>query len=268
MRITRITKIIAAAALTMLLWSCTTPKLGYFQGVESGTVQQLAQQQIIKLQPGDKLSILVGSKDPGLAYLFNLQIVGRYRTSRSDASLTTSQVACYTVDPNGDIDFPVLGTLHLAGMTRSEIAAYIKGQLIGRDMLKDPVVTVDFLDLTVSVLGEVHSPGRYSIDHDKISLIEALGKAGDLTIYGKRENVLVQRTQGDKLYNYRVDLTNPESLYNSPVYYLQQGDLVYVEPNDKKARESTVNGNTLRTPTFWMSVASLVASLSVIIFRR
>lgn len=267
MKLNKITKIAAFLAIGTMLWSCETPKLGYFQGVESGTVQQLSDPSIIKLQTGDKLSILVGSKDPGLAYLFNLQIVGRYRTTRSDASLTTSQVACYTVDPEGNIDFPVLGKLNLVGMTRSEVAGYIKGQLIGRELLKDPVVTVDFLDLSISVLGEVHTPGRYGIDHDKITLIEAIGKAGDLTIYGKRNNVLVQRIAGNKLYNYRVDLTDPQSLYSSPVYYLQQGDLVYVEPNDKKARESTVNGNTLRTPTFWMSVTSLLASLCVIIFR-
>ena len=112
--------LIMLSVLTLLVTSCTAPKLGYFQDVQSGQVQQLQTPELVTIQPGDKLSILVGSKDPGLAYLFNLQIVGRYRTSQSDANLTTSQVASYTVDGDGYIDFPVLGKLHIAGKTRSQ----------------------------------------------------------------------------------------------------------------------------------------------------
>ncbi|MBQ6648706.1 MAG: polysaccharide export protein [Muribaculaceae bacterium] len=259
--------LIMLSVLTLLVTSCTAPKLGYFQDVQSGQVQQLQTPELVTIQPGDKLSILVGSKDPGLAYLFNLQIVGRYRTSQSDANLTTSQVASYTVDGDGFIDFPVLGKLHIAGKTRSEIAAFVKNELISRQMLKDPVVTVDFLDLFFSVMGEVNSPGRFLMDHDKTTLIDALSRAGDLTINGRRDNVLVMREYEGKNMAYRIDLTNMQSLYQSPVYYLKQGDMIYVEPNEKKARESTAMGNTLLQPTLWISLASLLTSISVLIFK-
>lgn len=253
--------------LTIIVSSCEAPKLGYFQDVQSGQVQQLSAPKLVTVEPGDKLSILVGSKDPSLAYLFNLQIVGRYKTSQSDANLSTNQVASYTVDETGCIDFPVLGKLNISGKTRSEVASYIKHELISRQMLKDPIVTVDFLDLFFSVMGEVNAPGRFLMDHDKTTLIDALSRAGDLTINGKRDNVLVMREEDGKQMAYRVDLTNIQSLYNSPVYYLKQGDMIYVEPNEKKAREATAAGNAFLQPTLWISLASLLTSVSVLIFK-
>lgn len=253
--------------LTIIVSSCEAPKLGYFQDVQSGQVQQLSAPKLVTVEPGDKLSILVGSKDPGLAYLFNLQIVGRYKTSQSDANLSTNQVASYTVDETGCIDFPVLGKLNISGKTRSEVASYIKHELISRQMLKDPIVTVDFLDLFFSVMGEVNAPGRFLMDHDKTTLIDALSRAGDLTINGKRDNVLVMREEDGKQMAYRVDLTNIQSIYNSPVYYLKQGDMIYVEPNEKKAREATAAGNAFLQPTLWISLASLLTSVSVLIFK-
>ena len=253
--------------LTIIVSSCEAPKLGYFQDVQSGQVQQLSAPKLVTVEPGDKLSILVGSKDPGLAYLFNLQIVGRYKTSQSDANLSTNQVASYTVDETGCIDFPVLGKLNISGKTRSEVASYIKHELISRQMLKDPIVTVDFLDLFFSVMGEVNAPGRFLMDHDKTTLIDALSRAGDLTINGKRDNVLIMREEDGKQMAYRVDLTNIQSLYSSPVYYLKQGDMIYVEPNEKKAREATAAGNAFLQPTLWISLASLLTSVSVLIFK-
>lgn len=253
--------------MTIIVSSCDAPKLGYFQDVQSGQVQQLSAPKLVTVEPGDKLSILVGSKDPGLAYLFNLQIVGRYKTSQSDANLSTTQVASYTVDETGCIDFPVLGKLNISGKTRSEVASYIKHELISRQMLKDPIVTVDFLDLFFSVMGEVNAPGRFLMDHDKTTLIDALSRAGDLTINGKRDNVLIMREEDGKQMAYRVDLTNIQSLYSSPVYYLKQGDMIYVEPNEKKAREATAAGNAFLQPTLWISLASLLTSVSVLIFK-
>jgi len=253
--------------LIVAVTSCQAPKLGYFQDVQSGQVHQLQPPKLVTIEPGDKLSILVGSKDPGLAYLFNLQIVGRYRTSQSDANLSTSQVASYTVDEHGEIDFPVLGKLKIVGKTRSGVASFIKNELISRQMLKDPVVTVDFLDLFFSVMGEVNQPGRFLMDHDKTTLIDALSRAGDLTINGRRDNVLVMREVEGNQMAYRINLTNVESLYSSPVYYLKQGDMIYVEPNEKKARESTGTGNAFMQPTLWISLASLLTSVSVLIFK-
>ena len=181
--------------------------------------------------------------------------------------MTTSQVASYTLDENGEIDFPVLGKLNIKGKTRSEVAAYIKNELISRQLLNDPVVTVAFLDLYFSVMGEVNSPGRFLMDHDKTTLIDALSRAGDLTIFGRRDNVLVLREADGQQLAYRVDLTNLQSIYNSPVYDLKQGDMIYVEPNDKKAREATPTGNAFAQPTLWISLASLITTISVLIFK-
>ena len=143
----------------------------------------------------------------------------------------------------------------------------IKKELINRNQLKDPVVTVEFMNLTYSVLGEVSSPGRYSIEKDKVTILDAISEAGDLTIFGKRENVLVLRNENGTQRVYDVNLCSGNDIYNSPVYYLQQDDVVYVEPNKVKARQSTVNGNTIFTPSFWLSVLSLATTITVLIVK-
>jgi len=128
-------------------------------------------------------------------------------------------------------------------------------------------VTVEFMNLTVSVLGEVANPGRYSIDKDYITLLEALSMAGDMTIFGKRDKVLVLREVEGQQRVYGVDLRSAEQLYNSPVYYLQQDDVVYVEPNSMRARQSTVNGNNVLSATFWMSLVSLITTVTVLFVK-
>ncbi|MBQ0115412.1 MAG: polysaccharide export protein [Bacteroidales bacterium] len=250
-----------------MMASCTTPRVGLFQNAESGSSFKIQSPQFVLLQPGDKLSILVSSKDPQLAYLFNLPIVGHYRTTSSEQGLNINQVASYTVDQNGCIDFPVVGEMKLAGMTKKEISQYIKNTLINKGYLKDPQVTVDFLDLTFGVIGEVKNPGRFAFDHDKITLLDAISRAGDLTIYGIRENVLVTREENGEQKFYRINMTNVEEIYSSPVYYLKPNDIIYVEPNDKKAKESTIVGATYNSPSFWLSVASVLTSMSVLIFK-
>lgn len=132
-------------------------------------------------------------------------------------------------------------------------------------MVKDPVVTVEFMNLAVSVLGEVNNPGRYNIDKDNITILDALSQAGDLTVYGKREKVLILRNEDGKQRVYGVNLCSGDHIYSSPAYYLQQNDVVYVEPNDTKARQSTVNGNNVRSTSFWISLASLLTSIAILI---
>lgn len=256
-----------AAAMALALCACETPKLGYFQNVQSGQSYDVSKPIFVTLQPGDKLSILVSSKDPNLAYLFNLPIVGHYRTSTSEQSLNSNQVASYTLDKDGNIDFPVLGELHVSGLSRKEVATLIKTNLIDRQLLKDPMVVVDFLDLTYGVMGEVRNPGRYGFDHDKLTILDALSRAGDLTIYGMRENVLVAREDNGRQSYYRVNLTNADELYSSPVFYLKPNDIIYIEPNTRRAKESTEMGNALSQPGLWVSVASLLTSVAVLIFK-
>lgn len=152
-------------------------------------------------------------------------------------------------------------------MKRVEIASYIKDELVSKNLVKDPVVTVEFMNLCFSVMGEVNAPGRFNIDRDRLTILDALSMAGDLTIYGNREKVLVLRQEGNTQRVYGVNLTSGEHIYTSPAYHLQQNDVVYVEPNSTKARQSTVNGNNVRSTSFWISLASLLTSIAVLIVK-
>ena len=269
--------LLQAAGLLWAVWglvACSTPaRITYFQDLRPGeSEQQVVAATEIKVRPGDKLSIIVNSRDPQLTQLFNLpyvtQQIGRGATSTSSSSNATSQgVSGYTVDEEGMIDFPVLGKIEIAGKNREEIAAFIKEELLAKNLVKDPVVTVEYMNLCISVLGEVASPGRYSIDRDKVTLLDAISMAGDLTIYGKREKVLVLREENGVQRVYGVNLCSAEHLYTSPVYYLRQNDVVYVEPNNVRARQATVNGNNVRSTSFWISLASLLTTIAVLVFK-
>lgn len=263
-------KSILLLCVTILLMSgCAAPKhIGYFQDLEHGNPEEILKTANITVKPEDKISIVVNSKDPLLADMFNLPIVSHRVGFTQSSSLSQSQqISCYTVDQQGEIDFPVLGKIQVAGKDREEIAAIIKQKLVEKKYVNDPVVTVEFANLYISVLGEVNKPGRYNIDRDKVSLLDAIGMAGDLTIFGKRDNVVVIREEDGKQVSYKVDLTSAYALYASPVYYLRQKDVVYVEPNDTRKRQSTVNGNNVRSTSFWISLASLLTTISVLIFK-
>ncbi|MBO4642271.1 MAG: polysaccharide biosynthesis/export family protein [Bacteroidaceae bacterium] len=261
-------KFAGTIVMVLALAACSTPKdVAYFQDRTDGASIQILNQQVIKVQPSDKLSIVVNSKNPELANMFNLPVyTSRIGAIERTSNLTASQqISCYTVDTEGNIDFPQLGKLRVAGMQREEIARLIKGKLVETQLVNDPVVTVEFANLYFSVLGEVAHPGRFTIDQDKISILDAISMAGDLTINGKRQNVTVLRENNGKQDIYTLDLTSAYNLYSSPVYYLQQKDIVYVEPNDTRIRQSTVNGNNVRSTSFWISVTSLLTSIAVLV---
>lgn len=255
-------RLIILSLAALLATACSAPKIAYLEDINSGQTVQIANVKNIRILPDDKISVLVNSRDPLLSNLFNLPYVTRQLGAIDNKSSYSQGLSGYTVDTEGNIDFPVLGKVHVAGLTRSEIAAKIKGELEGQNLVKDPVVTVEFLNLTVSVLGEVQRPGRFSIDKDRVTILDAISMAGDLTIQGKRENVLVQRETDGKTTLYRVDLTKGSELYASPVFYLQQNDVVYVEPNAMKARQATVNGNNVRSTAFWFSLVSVLTSIA------
>lgn len=263
------------AIAAVMASSCSTPQnIAYFQDVNSGTVLQPQQQLDIRVRPEDKLSIMVNTQDPALSALFNLvQVQNRLNSSTSAATSIgsaagsgNSQVSFYTVDSNGDIMFPVLGKLHIGGMRREQVATYITEELVSRDLVKDPVVTVEFGNTGISVIGEVASPGRYEFNKDRVTIIDALAMAGDLTQNGQRENVMVLRElDNGNQQAYRIDLTDATQLASSPVFYLQQNDVIYVEPNDKKKRETTPNGNTPYTPSFWVSMGSFAVTIATLV---
>lgn len=249
--------------------SCaSTKEIVYFQDSDSKGQFDLAALQVIRVYPTDRLSIVVSSKDPELAAPFNLVTVQRTIGMGNSSGIggSGSQLSCYTVDEKGNIEFPILGDIHVAGLTRHEIASLIKGMIIGLDYIRDPVVTVEFADMYVSVLGEVNGPGRKTFSKDRVTIIDAIASAGDLTIDGLRTNVKVYREEEGKQVCYALDLTSGENVFASPVYYLRQNDVVYVEPNKKKVRESTVNGNSVLSIPFWMSSASFLVSITTMIF--
>lgn len=267
-----------ALFLAAVLSSCSTPKsVTYFQDIDTIVTEAQTKAASIKVQPEDKLMILVTSKDPEMSSIFNLSVASSrlgqvtHTYKRDGASLsansTSDNMGYYTVNEAGNIEFPVLGSLHVAGMTRSELAGYIKGELAGRGLLKDAVVTIEYVNTGVNILGEVSSPGRYTINRDRLTILDALALAGDLTIQGQRENVLVIREENGKRSTYRLDLTNAQQVMNSPAYYLQQNDVVYVEPNSVRKRQTTVNGNNVLSASFWVSVASLLTSIAVLIVK-
>jgi polysaccharide export outer membrane protein len=251
----------------LLFASCATnKKISYFQDAQNADSARIAlQSPEIRLRTEDKLSIVVNCRDPELSALFNLpyssRVIGASNTNNISGTSNVG-VSCYAIDPNGNIDFPELGVIHIAGMTRTEVASYIKQELINRNLVSDPVVTVEYSNLHFSVFGEVKNPGQFNIVRDKVTLLDALSTAGDLTINGKRTNVMVLRTDSDgNVLTYKVNMTSLDSVVNSPVYYLCQNDQIYVEPTKKRARESTANGNVFASPSFWISTASAITTL-------
>lgn len=249
-------------SLLVIITSCAeTKQFAYFQDMSNdGVTPQVSMPVDIKAQVGDQLSININAQDDRLQKMFNLSMV-----SSGGSSNQTRLV--YTVDSKGCITLPVLGEVKVLGLTREQIAALVSQELKARELLSDPVVVVQFQNAFVSVLGDVGNPGRINFDKDNMTIIDAIAQAGDLQATGKRARVFVLRQVNGKQQMYAVDMAKAESIYSSPVYYLQQNDVVYVEPNAMKARTASVNGNTFRTVGFWMSVSSFLMSLIVLITK-
>ena len=248
----------------LLLASCSTQKkILYFQDAPDGSTEDIFNKEgRIRLQPDDVISIIVKSRDMSLTNLFNLPYYTQRLGSNTEFSSNYSNgVATYLVNQNGDITFPVVGRIHVEGLTRGELAELIQNRLISENLVKDPVVSVDFTNLYVSVLGDVARPGRIKIDHDSFTLLDAISAAGDLAITGQRGGVRVMRVENGQQKTYMVDMRSVNDIANSPVYFLKQNDVVYVEPNNMKARQSTVNGNNVLNASFWVSVSSLAVTI-------
>lgn len=264
-------KLLFLLVITVLLFSsCNSiTNFNYFQDTAAGDVAHIpALTQAVTIKPYDKIYIFITSKDPQLSSIYNLISVQNRIGGQSSntAALTNSTISSYTVDAEGNVELPVLGKLHVAGLNRNQIEEAVKTRLTtAEEGIKDATVTVDFANLHIAVLGEVKTQGIINIDRDQFTLLDAIARAGDLTQYGNRKNVKVFRKEGNEQHIYEVDLTNYKSLCESPVYMLQQDDVIYVEPNKVKARQSTATGNTLLTPSFWMSVLSVAISVAVLI---
>ena len=270
----QIKKLIPVLGTALLLSACSSTKdISYFQDLQAGHESVITAIPPIKLRPNDKVSIIVSTSDQRLNALFNLPVANNRLGSNTSGSGTggsstsNGEVAPYTIDKQGNIEFPVLGKLHIGGMSREEVAEYIRRELISRDLAKNPIVTVDFLNLGVSVMGEVAKPGRVAIPREDFTILDAISSSGDLTIFGKRDNVRVLREENGIQKVYSINLNSGKDITQSPVYYLQQNDVVYVEPNATKARQSTANGNSWLTPTFWISIASFATTIALLFIK-
>ena len=252
---TRTIKSICFIAIIILFASCkTVDKINYMQDIKANDIINTTPKDI-RLLPGDQISVFVKSKDDVLTEHFNISLPNMQKT------------LSYTIDPNGEVDFPMVGKIKLSGETRSEAAETIKSKLIEEYGVKDAIVTLDFANLRVSVLGEVNKPGNISIDKDNINILEALSMAGDMTIYGKRNDIMVVRDNGSQKETYIVNLTSAKETMSSPAYYLKQNDIVYVPANKTRQRQTTINGNNVLSTSFWVSVASLITTIAVVIFK-
>lgn len=265
--------LLALFALTMLLGSCKSSNLVYFSDV-SDTIEGSIplQERELKLQAGDELLINVSSTVPEATQIYNLPFNIAPSISQGDIKKNDMQTQkqTYIVSPDGYITFPILGKLQVAGLTTRQLAVMLTDK-IARDV-DDPYVRVQLVNFNVKVMGEVSRPGMYKMDNERATVIDALAKAGDMTIHGKRNKVTVWREE-DGVAKYHILDLNDSKIHNSPYYFLQQNDMVYVEPSSARSGQADYNqNNSFKTSVVStiVSACSVIASLviALVINRR
>jgi len=245
--------------LVFLVGGCASPeKLRYFNGVEDGRYNKSIDLDIVvpSLQKGDILAITVKSLNAEASAMFNPP-VNMYSAFTTN---TTVDPFGYLVSPKGTIEFPVLGEIKAEGMRKDSLAAYIKNELVNRKLLIDPIVTIRIMNFRVTVLGEVNKPGVINILNEKITVLEALGLAGDMTLYGRRNNILLIRDEGAKRLVKRLDISS-DQLFKSEYFYLKSGDVLYIETNNTKVQ------STSRFTQLLPAILSGLAFLAIIFDR-
>jgi polysaccharide export outer membrane protein len=249
----------------ILVFSCKPrEELVYYQNIDSLAQSEKLNTYEIKIQPDDLLMIIVSAEDSESAIPFNLTSGTIESTTTKGVGSTAGEEAIqsYLVDASGTIDFPVLGKLKVAGLSRSEVLRLLEGK-IGL-YIKKPIINLRLINFKISVQGEVTNPGTFPVNSDRITLIEAISMAKDLTIYGKRDNILIIReVNGIKSYH-RVDITKADFI-NSPFYYLAQNDVVYVEPNKTRINGAAVGANTgviISVTSLLITVITLILTAS------
>lgn len=249
-------------AIAMLLVGCNAQqRVLYLQDVENGSEIELPKNYQIKIKPLDEITVVVNSKNPELALPFNSS--SSYNAISGSGYTTTAtenSLQVFTVDNKGYITLPIIGEVKCVGLTRDELAEIIEQKIVESNYIADPHVNVRFADIYISILGEVTRPGRYDIKRDKITILEALALAGDMTIFGSREDVAVIREIDGRNVVTKLDLRSSE-IFESPCYYLEQNDVVVVSPNKYKAATAEINQNR----SFWISLASTGISLATLL---
>ncbi|MGC3978944.1 MAG: polysaccharide biosynthesis/export family protein [Paludibacteraceae bacterium] len=246
--------------IILIVSGCASQKeLSYFNTVNKNSADSInaffKAKNESRISVGDQLSIIVSGPDPKAVVAFNSPIVSYY-SPNSDVIYGQPTLQPYLVDVDGNVNMPQIGKLKLQGLKKSEAVELITQKL--EPFLKNPIVTIGFVNYKITVLGEVLRPGQYPITNERITLLDALGLAGDMTIYGKRDNVLIARENNGKLEFARLNL-NTDEIFKSPYYYLQQNDVVYIEPNGAKAISSQ------NVPLYISGISTLITLVTLIV---
>jgi|SRR5690554_17513 len=259
----RFSPLIPILLITLVLFiGCASKKdILYMQDIERLAEQQQEMYANPIIRPNDILMINVSADDMDVAMPFNLLAPAQNMQQMRQQTLGIArEIQGYIVDADGTIQFPILGELQVGGMTRQDLLKMLYSRI--GEHIQNPIINVRITNYKVTIIGEVTRPGAYSIGDERVTLLEALGMAGDLTIYGKRDNILIIREENG-LKNYKViDLTKSDFLH-SDFYYLQQNDVVYVQPNGPQVQASAYNRNV----GAWVSIASLLISVILLIDR-
>jgi polysaccharide export outer membrane protein len=231
-------------------------KIIYFQDNKN---QKIKEEEVLKFKKDDLLQIVIASADKATMEPFNLPNVSA--TTNTGYIVGSQPGAGYLIDKNGNINMPIIGEVHAEGLTRDELIKILENKL--KSFISDPIISIRVLNFKVTVLGEVSRPGTYTIPNEKISLLEALGLSGDLTILAKRKNIKILREENGNINQYTVDITKSDFI-NSPYYYLKQNDVVYISPNRVRVNSSTINTSNVGVV---ISAISLIITTSVLITK-
>lgn len=250
-----------------LISSCANVKnIAYFQRISvSESMKKNAnanESYEARIKPKDLLSITVVSSEPEASRMYNLIVPQIADDSNPNSLFSAPLLQTYLVDIEGNITFPAFGKLKVDGFTRTELESIIQNKLAAAFKKEIPIVTIRFINYSVNILGEVFRPGKYMTENDKMTIFDALALAGDMTIYGKRENVKVLRESADGTKEYITVNLNDKNIIYSPAYYLEQNDVVYVEPNKSKSRSSNYGA----AESFGISSLSILITLTSLIF--
>ena len=253
----RFFKPVLLATLALLLSGCASYKdIVYFQDIDERTLKPLLNEYEATIKKDDRLAIVVSGSDKTVTAPYNLTLTELTTSAGSSAYGPENATLSYLVDSDGNIEFPILGKIHVEGMTRNELVQYLTRE-IGKDV-KDPIVYVNFKNFKFTVLGEVRAPGTYTIDSEKINVLQALGRAGDLNLTAMREGILLIREVDGVQKHYKIDLKSSD-LLESPYFYLQQNDVIYVPPSPTRVAQGTA------ATGLWSSMLSTISSAISII---
>lgn len=258
----RIFRLLIVAATVFVFAGCASQKrVWYLQDAQPYTPEQIGQKGQIRIKPLDRLTVVVNSKDPELAVPFNSSTSYSSLSGIPTTSTSGSQsLQIFNVDEHGMLDLPVIGKIECKGMTRAELARAIAERIVAGGYINDPAVNVQFADMKISIIGEVARPGEYGLTRDRISIFDALAMAGDMTVFGVRTDVAVTREVDGVRTMIFLDLTSKDA-FDSPAFYLQQNDIVYVKPNKYKAQSGEINQNR----SFYLSLLGTAVSVATLI---